>query len=164
MRECVLVDATWFSIADSPIGPLVLAADDTDDLVAIDLGGMPDPRWKRDDDRLEAARRQLDEYFAGERREFDLATRLQGSPFQLRVWEALREIPYGETASYGEIARRIDYPGSARAVGGANHRNPLPIIVPCHRVIGANRSLTGYGGGLDRKAWLLAHEGATPFA
>jgi methylated-DNA-[protein]-cysteine S-methyltransferase len=103
--------------------------------------------------------RQLEEYFAGSRREFDLTLHLEGTPFQRRVWAALREIPYGATLSYGELARRIDKPKASRAVGLANGRNPISILVPCHRVIGTNGSLTGYGGGLDRKRWLLAHEG-----
>ena len=109
-------------------------------------------------DVLTAAARELAEYFAGVRRTFDLPLAPRGTDFQRRVWRALAAIPYGRTQSYGEIARRIGRPAAARAVGMANHRNPLPIIVPCHRVIGADGSLTGYGGGLDRKRWLLALE------
>ena len=108
---------------------------------------------------LREARRQLEEYFAGHRREFDLPLRLHGTQFQRRVWDVLTEIPYGVTWSYGQLAKRIDHPNASRAVGLANGRNPISILVPCHRVIGANGSLTGYGGGLDRKQWLLAHEG-----
>jgi methylated-DNA-[protein]-cysteine S-methyltransferase len=108
---------------------------------------------------LPEARRQLEEYFAGARREFDLPLRLLGTPFQRRVWDVLTEIPYGVTWSYGQLAKRIDNPNASRAVGLANGRNPISILVPCHRVIGANGSLTGYGGGLERKQWLLAHEG-----
>jgi methylated-DNA-[protein]-cysteine S-methyltransferase len=98
---------------------------------------------------------QLEQYLAGERTAFDLRLRAEGTPFQLEVWAALREIPYGETISYGELARRIGRPDAVRAVGLANGRNPISIVVPCHRVIGASGSLTGYGGGLDRKRFLL---------
>ena len=108
---------------------------------------------------LRNAARQLAEYFAGDRREFDLPLRLHGTDFQRRVWQVLTEIPYGETWSYGQLAKRIDNPRGFRAVGLANGRNPISILVPCHRVIGADGSLTGYGGGVERKRWLLAHEG-----
>jgi methylated-DNA-[protein]-cysteine S-methyltransferase len=101
---------------------------------------------------------QLEAYFAGELVEFDLPLRMVGTEFQEQVWRGLRDIPYGETISYGELARRIGCPDSSRAVGLANGRNPVSIVVPCHRVIGADGSLTGYGGGLDRKVWLLEHE------
>ena len=107
---------------------------------------------------LKEAVEQLTAYFAGQRTEFDLPVRLEGTIFRMRCWEALLTIPYGETISYGEQARRIGNPNAVRAVGGANHHNPISIVVPCHRVIGADGSLTGYGSGLDRKAWLLAHE------
>ena len=107
---------------------------------------------------LEKAERQLDEYFAGERKEFTVPVRLMGTEFQKKVWAALAEIPYGGTATYGEIAARIGSPKACRAVGTANHHNPVPIIVPCHRVIGAGGSLTGYGGGLEVKAYLLTLE------
>jgi methylated-DNA-[protein]-cysteine S-methyltransferase len=108
---------------------------------------------------LPQALRQLEEYFTGKRRDFALPLRLEGTAFQRRVWNVLMEIPYGETWSYGRLARRIDNPNACRAVGLANGRNPLSILVPCHRVIGADGSLTGYGGGVERKRWLLAHEG-----
>ena len=111
---------------------------------------------------LEAARAQLEEYFAGARTTFDLPLRPDGSSFQQQVWARLREIPFGTTISYSELARRVGDSSAVRAVGGANARNPLPIVVPCHRVIGADGSLTGFGGGIDRKRWLLAHEGALP--
>ncbi len=107
---------------------------------------------------LQEAARQLAAYFAGTLTDFDLPLRLEGTAFRLRCWEALRTIPYGETISYGEQARRIGRPKAVRAVGGANHHNPISIVVPCHRVIGADGTLTGYGGGIDVKAWLLAHE------
>jgi methylated-DNA-[protein]-cysteine S-methyltransferase len=107
---------------------------------------------------LREAQRELEEYFAGERRDFSIPLAATGTPFQMQVWEALRAIPYGETISYGELARRIGNPKAVRAVGLANGRNPISIIVPCHRVIGANGTLTGYGGGLERKRFLLAFE------
>ena len=109
---------------------------------------------------LRAAARELEEYFAGKRVSFDLPLDPAGTPFQGAVWRALREVPFGETATYGEIARRVGHPAAARAVGAANGRNPISIIIPCHRIIGADGSLTGYGGGLDRKEWLLRHERA----
>ena len=112
----------------------------------------------RDEAPLRDARRQLEEYFAGERREFSLALDAAGTGFQRRVWEALRGIPFGATMSYGGLARRIGNPRAVRAVGLANGRNPISIVVPCHRVIGADGSLTGYGGGLERKRFLLALE------
>jgi methylated-DNA-[protein]-cysteine S-methyltransferase len=147
-----------FSLADSPIGTLLLLAD------AAGLRGLYmephalDPAWRRDDAALRDAREQLEAYFAGRLREFDLELAPVGTPFQLRVWAALREIPYGETTSYGALAARLGKPGAARAVGLANGRNPISVIVPCHRVIGADGTLTGFGGGLDRKRTLLAHE------
>ena len=110
-------------------------------------------------DPLPAAARQLKEYFAGKRREFDLPLRMQGTEFQQRVWRELTKIPFGETRSYGQLAKRLNNPNGSRAVGLANGRNPIAVIVPCHRVIGADGSLTGFGGGLDRKEWLLTHEG-----
>jgi methylated-DNA-[protein]-cysteine S-methyltransferase len=104
--------------------------------------------------------RQLEEYFAGTRRDFDLELAPHGTAFQLAVWDALLAIPYGETTSYGEIARGVGRPNAVRAVGQANGRNPIAIVVPCHRVIGSDHSLTGYGGGIDRKRFLLGLEGA----
>lgn len=103
---------------------------------------------------------QLGEYFDGERTDFDVPLDLVGTPFRLSVWQELLRIPFGRTLSYGQLACRIGNPRASRAVGGANHHNPVAIIVPCHRVIGADGSLVGYGGGLDRKAWLLEHEWA----
>ena len=108
--------------------------------------------------RCAGVRQQLDAYFAGELQTFDLPLHMAGTPFQKQVWQGLLTIPYGTTISYAELARRIGRPGASRAVGAANGRNPIGIIVPCHRVIGANGTLTGYGGGLDRKEWLIAHE------
>ncbi len=107
---------------------------------------------------LKAAARQLEEYFAGDRRDFDLPVALHGTAFQRKVWEQLQGIPCGETLSYGQLAKRIRQPSASRAVGLANGRNPVSIVIPCHRVIGADGSLTGYGGGIERKQWLLEHE------
>lgn len=119
---------------------------------------LPSPEWQRNESHFEPVRRQLAEYFDGRRTTFDVPLDLDGSAFQIAVWSALKDIPYGETTSYGEIAQRIGHPRAARAVGAANGRNPISIIIPCHRVIGADASLTGYGWGVDRKAWLLDHE------
>jgi methylated-DNA-[protein]-cysteine S-methyltransferase len=116
------------------------------------------PSWVHSPKALAFARVQLEEYFAGSRQVFDLPLHPLGTPFQLAVWDELKRIPYGITVSYGEVARRIDQPAAVRAVGAANGRNPLPIIVPCHRVIGSNGSLTGFGGGLPTKRFLLALE------
>jgi len=124
------------------------AADDVDGVVAL----LTDDAWFKD------VAAQLDAYFAGELSTFDLEMNLLGTPFQQRVWSQLCDIPYGETISYGELARRVGNANASRAVGLANGRNPIALIVPCHRVIGANGSLTGYGGGLERKTWLLEHE------
>jgi len=147
----------------SPIGELTLASDGEalTGLYMTDQRHRPDLPPAGDDDAiLVAARAQLTAYFAGERREFDLPLRPAGSRFQRAVWDALRAIPYGETAGYGELARRVGRPGAARAVGSANGRNQLAIVVPCHRVIGAAGALTGYGGGLERKRYLLELERA----
>jgi methylated-DNA-[protein]-cysteine S-methyltransferase len=154
-----------YTYIDSPIGRLLLCSDG-DALTGLDMDVPGRARrdlsdWVEDASLgpLRAAARQLNEYFAGTRRDFDLPLRLQGTKFQQRVWQALTEIPYGVTVSYGEQAKRIGNSNASRAVGLANGRNPISIVVPCHRVIGANGSLTGYGGGLERKRWLLAHEG-----
>jgi methylated-DNA-[protein]-cysteine S-methyltransferase len=112
------------------------------------------------DPLLACAREQLAAWFAGERTDFDLPLRPAGTPFQLAVWRELRAIPYGETRSYGQIAARLGRPSASRAVGAANGANPISVVVPCHRVIGASGALTGYGGGMERKRWLLAHERA----
>ncbi len=144
----------------SPIGELTLSATESA------LTGVWFPgRFRRqvtagDNPILQLARRQLDEYFARTRTSFDLPLDAEGTAFERRVWDLLRAIPYGTTTSYGELARRLGEPKEARAVGAANGKNPIPIIVPCHRVIGANGDLTGFGGGLERKRWLLEHEGA----
>jgi methylated-DNA-[protein]-cysteine S-methyltransferase len=147
----------------SPIGDLTLGADADGALTGLymDVPGRPPPisgNARADSGPFAAATEQLGEYFAGERTAFDLQLRMEGSEFQRAVWDALLGIEYGETASYGEIARRIGRPDEARAVGSANGANPVSIIVPCHRVIGADGSLTGYGGGLERKRFLLELE------
>lgn len=150
-----------YSIYDGPEGPLLLALDDDGLLVRLHFAHQRDhvePGWVRDDAALDGWRTQLDEYFAGTRTAFDLPLRLHGTAFQVEVWEQLRRIPYGETISYGELAKRVDRPEAARAVGSANGQNPIAIVVPCHRVIGADGSLTGFGGGLDWKRWLLQRE------
>lgn len=149
---------TW-STMDSPVGELLLAADD-EGLRAALIGGAPQRGWERAEDGVLAqAREQLDAYFAGARRAFDLPlSRAHGTPWQRRVWDAVAAIPYGETCTYGELAAELGSPRSARAVGAANGRNPLCIVVPCHRVIGGDGSLTGYAGGLDAKRALLALE------
>lgn len=108
---------------------------------------------------LARGREELLEYLEGRRRTFDLPLDLEGTPFQQKVWSALADIPYGQTITYGELARRVGCPKGSRAVGQANHRNPLPILLPCHRVVGAGGTLTGYGGGLELKEWLLRLEG-----
>lgn len=153
------------SILSSPIGDLLLLAGETG-LSALYMEIRRHPpvaaAWRSDESRFRVAKSQLAAYFAGELRHFDLDLAPEGSPFQQRVWAELQNIPYGETLSYGELARRLGDPKASRAVGLANGKNPLSIIVPCHRVIGADGSLTGYGGGLERKRWLLDHE-AKPF-
>ena len=151
-----------YTYLDSPLGALLAVRDD----VGITGLYLPtgkhavrlDPAWVRDDDAFEDVRSQLDEYFAGSRRTFELPLHPAGTTFQQQAWSALQNIPYGETSSYGKQAAAIGHPDGARAVGAANGQNPISIIVPCHRVVGANGSLTGYGGGLEAKRWLLQHE------
>ena len=152
----------YYCYLDTPIGELLLAGEE-DALVMIGFpkGSMrrePEPEWIYNEKPLAEASCQLREYFEGERREFDLPLRMGGTEFQVSVLEALQKIPYGETTSYGEIARRIGRPKAVRAVGAANGRNPIPIVVPCHRVIGSTGDLTGFGGGLDTKEALLRLE------
>jgi methylated-DNA-[protein]-cysteine S-methyltransferase len=148
----------------SPVGPLTLTAVDGV-LTGLHMhrqrhAPKSSDGWVPDDAAFKDVVAQLDAYFAGELLEFDVALDLEGTDFQRRVWAGLCDIPYGETISYGELAGRVGNPKASRAVGLANGRNPVAIIVPCHRVIGADGSLTGYGGGLDRKVWLLDHERA----
>ncbi len=144
---------------DSPIGPLTLVSAERG-LRSIEFGRSIPEEAVLDAQANQVAVRQLGEYFAGTRQEFDVDLDLAGTPFQLSVWRALLKIPYGQTRSYGRIARDLGKAGAARAVGLANHDNPIPIIIPCHRVIGQDGSLTGYGGGLDIKLQLLTLEGA----
>jgi methylated-DNA-[protein]-cysteine S-methyltransferase len=164
--------ATTFCCCPSPLGKLILTASDA----ALTGVYFPTrrhgsilkarPEWREDDGRAPASailgdtRTQLREYFARPRTAFDLPLDPSGTAFQRRVWDALRTIPYGATTSYSELAGRLGDPRATRAVGAANGKNPIPIIIPCHRVVGARGDLTGFGGGLDRKRWLLEHEGA----
>lgn len=157
--------ASWallYTTMESPIGELLLVGDG-ERLRGLYLQDGRKPArvgagWRRSPAPFGLVRAQLREYFGGERTSFDVALALRGGTFERRVWSELQEIPYGETASYGEIARRVGCPTAARAVGLANGRNPVSIIVPCHRVIGADGGLTGYGGGLERKRRLLELE------
>jgi len=147
---------------DSPVGSLLVAGD-ADHLHLISFPTeswtrRPQADWRRDDPHFADAFRQLDAYFAGDLTRFDLPLRFAGTTFQNKVWAALCGIPFGETVSYGALASRIGKPTASRAVGGANGANPLPIVVPCHRVIGSDKSLTGFGGGIEIKKFLLAHE------
>jgi methylated-DNA-[protein]-cysteine S-methyltransferase len=157
--------AISFTTVDSPLGPLRLTGR-AGVLTGLHLSAHEkcppaDAAWIEDDVPFKDVAQQLDEYFAGARTDFDVDVDLAGTPFQLEVWRALQAIPYGETISYAELARRIGRPAAVRAVGSANGRNPVSIIVPCHRVIGADGSLTGYGWGTTNKAWLLDHERAS---
>ena len=164
----------YYDVIDSPLGPVFVGGsgaglhrveflDDGRDeasrvaLLERESGDAP----ARHPTAAAPAVEQLREYFAAQRERFDVPLAARGTEFQRRVWEALRRIPYGETASYGEIARAIGRPAASRAVGAANGRNPISIVVPCHRIVGAGGALTGYGGGLDRKAWLLNLEART---
>jgi methylated-DNA-[protein]-cysteine S-methyltransferase len=153
---------TLWEETDSPLGTFLLAGDGRT-VVATRLPGQ----WAKEDvpeewvlapGAMAPAAAQLDEYFTGARRTFDLQFVPSGTPFQLAVWRALLTIPYGRTASYGDIATKVGNKKATRAVGMANNRNPIALFIPCHRVIGANGSLTGYGGGLEMKSWLLDHE------
>ncbi len=146
---------TYVTTIDSPVGPLLLTSDGTS-LTRLLFDGTADPSWSAAPCAvLDQAVAQLVEYFAGERTGFELPLDPAGTDFQQATWLALRAIPYAETINYGQLAGRVGNPKASRAVGLANGRNPISVIVPCHRVIGANGSLTGYGGGLDRKRLLL---------
>ncbi len=162
MTATVVSQRTIYATIDSPIGVLTLTSQDGS-LTGVQMHEQRHRReipadHRHDEPGLAYAIEQLNAYFAGELRDFELPVTLRGTEFQRRVWGALREIPYGETISYGELARWVGNPKASRAVGLANGRNPVAIVVPCHRVIGADGSLTGYGGGLERKVWLLEHE------
>ncbi len=157
-----------YTYLHSPVGQLLLAGTPEGVLTCVsfpagDGAVRPDPEWVRDKAAVNAAAIQIQEYFAGRRRHFSIPLALEGTPFQVRVWKALTEIPYGQTRTYGDIARLIGAPAAVRAVGLANGQNPLPIVVPCHRVIGKDGSLTGYGGGLNIKRALLDLERGSLF-
>lgn len=152
----------FYATMNSPLGELLLTSNGTH-LTGLFMtphrhGPTRDGSWTRDDAKFSETTRQLREYFGGTRTRFDIPCAAHGTPFQKSVWAALTRIPFGATCSYADIARDIGNPKAVRAVGLANGRNPISIIVPCHRVIGANGSLTGYGGGIERKEWLLKHE------
>ncbi len=162
MPALAFSSSSSYTTIDSPIGELLLVGDGRA-LRGLYMQGGRKPMtiasaWTRDAAPFTAAREQLHEYFSGQRRSFDVPLAMDGTAFERLVWRALQDIPYGTTVSYGEIARRVGQPSAARAVGLANARNPISVIVPCHRVIGANGTLTGYGGGLERKRLLLELE------
>lgn len=151
-----------YSYVESPIGDLLVAGDDgVLKLVSFPRGSMarePDEGWERNDSEFDEVRRELGEYFEGKRESFDVPLEADGTDFQRDVLGALQQIPYGETRTYGEIAEHLGKPKASRAVGAANGRNPIPILIPCHRVIGSDGSLTGFGGGIDTKEFLLSLE------
>lgn len=157
-----MAEAIFYSRMHSPVGPLLLAATQKG-LYRLQFhaslpAGTKGEAWIESPDKLRECEEQLRAYFRGELRDFELPLDLRGTPFQVRCWEALRRIPYGSTCSYGQLAEAVGSPRAFRAVGQANHDNPIAIIVPCHRVIGANGTLTGYGGGLSVKEKLLRLE------
>ena len=151
-----------YHLFPSPVGQLLLVSDGNalTGLYMNDHEGspQPEPGWSNDQGNFDRVCDQLARYFSGGLREFDVPLAPEGTEFQKKVWRELRRIPFGETISYGELARRIGQPNASRAVGRANGQNPISVIVPCHRVIGVDGTLTGYGGGIDRKKWLLEHE------
>lgn len=155
-------DVTFYDVIESPLGRLSVCGDGrflTGLFLPEHQGWVgPDPAWQRNDVLFDDVRDQLAEYFAGLRQTFELPLKLVGTPFQQRVWKLLVQIPFGRTITYVELARRIGRPDAARAAGNANGRNPISIIVPCHRVVGADGSLTGYAGGIEKKRWLLDWE------
>jgi len=160
------METLYYSRMSSPVGPLLIGVSESA-LVILEFDrGLPklvngqQVAWEESESRTRGVRRQLEEYFAGKRREFDLALDLRGTDFRRRCWQELLRIPYGETRSYGAIARAVGNPNGSRAVGQANHYNPIAIIVPCHRVLAGGCKLGGYGGGLPVKAFLLRLEGA----
>lgn len=159
-------NAMCFRYLSSPIGTLLLTSNGQglNGLHMTGLAGdrapVPEAAWKQDDTAFVSVVQQLEAYFAGEALSFDVSLVMDGTSFQRRVWQELCQIPYGRTISYIELARRVGHPRASRAVGGANGKNPIAVIVPCHRVIAAGGGLGGYGGGLDRKRWLLDHEAA----
>ena len=162
MMATLAASVRCYTRMESPVGPLLLVADDGGLRRIEFVNGrkpvQPDPQWQDDAEQLRETVRELRAYFAGDLETFNLDLAPEGTPFQLTVWKRLCEIPFGETISYGELARRIGNPNASRAVGLANGSNPIPIVIPCHRVIGSNGKLTGYGGGLPIKEKLLALE------
>ncbi|MEZ9464519.1 methylated-DNA--[protein]-cysteine S-methyltransferase [Vibrio splendidus] len=150
-------DTIYKMLYDAPIGKMIIVSNGVS-LIEIDHVNHEELMTSNPDELCQLATKQLDEYFAGKRTSFDLPLQPKGTDFQLKAWVALTTIPYGETISYGEQAKRMDNPKAVRAVGGANGKNPFSIVVPCHRVIGANGTLTGYTGGMNRKEWLLDFE------
>jgi len=158
-----MATVTYYSYVDCPLGRLMVQGDGhfLTGLYLPDHKGWrgPDRSWQQSDAPFAIVRKQLAEYFAGARQRFDVPLKLAGTPFQQRVWQELVRIPFGATINYSQLAERIGSPAASRAVGHANGRNPISIIVPCHRVIGAKGSLTGYAGGIDKKQWLLTWEG-----
>ena len=159
MMTTLAANTACYTRIESPVGPLLLVADDAGLRLIQFVNGrnpaQPDPQWQQDAEPLRETIRQLRAYFSGELQTFDLTLAPQGTPFQRSVWNLLCEIPYGETISYGELARRVGNRNASRAVGLANGSNPIPIVIPCHRVIGSNGKFTGYGGGLPikEKCW-----------
>lgn len=152
----------FYQLWPSPIGGLLLVSNG-EALTGLYMsdhkgGAVPQPEWRRDGGPFAQVCEQLTAYFASNLQEFDVCLMPAGTAFQKKVWQELGRIPFGSRISYGELARRIDQPAASRAVGRANGQNPISIVVPCHRVIGANGTLTGYGGGIERKKWLLEHE------
>ena len=150
-------ETTYKTFYDAPIGTMIIISNG-DAIIEIDHVNHEELMTSNPDELCQLATKQLDEYFVGKRTSFDLPLQPKGTDFQLKAWVALTTIPYGETISYGEQAKRMDNPKAVRAVGGANGKNPFSIVVPCHRVIGANGTLTGYTGGMNRKEWLLDFE------
>lgn len=161
VHQCVV-----FGYLDCPIGTLLIAGDaDVVRLISFPTGKtaqQPLDTWRRDDAHFAQANQELTAYFDGDLTEFSFALRFDGTAFQNRVWTALREIPFGETMSYGALASAIGQPRASQAVGAANGANPLPIVIPCHRVIGATGKMTGFGGGIETKEFLLRHESPHP--
>lgn len=147
-------DAAWWASLDSPLDTVAVVVNDEGAVIRVVFGDAEGQRHRRADE----AAKQLDQYFRGSRRDFDLELQPVGSEFEQRVWAEVVKIPFGATATYGEIADRLGGSAVARAVGSANAANPIAILIPCHRVVGAGGELTGYAGGLWRKSWLLAHE------
>ena len=150
-----------YAVIETPLGPVTLASTEKG-LAAVHFGNHVPPGGVVDNESNRIFIQQIDEYFLGRRRHFDFPLDFSGTPFQVSVWHELLKIPYGETLSYGDIARNLGKPGASRAVGMANHENHIAIVIPCHRVVGQDRSLTGYAGGIHLKRQLLSLEGNTP--